>query len=207
MAWVGAGTAVWATAPRWSWLAGVMLIAGTIGVWRACSSDPRRWLRGAAAERSTADLLDSLDRRCWIVRHDLMVPGSRANIDHLAIGPSGVWVVDTKTTRAAVRVGFRRVYFGDRKLDAGPVRWEASVVEDRLGVAVRPVLAVHSAGMRARGGRAGGVKVVRADRLVARLRRGGHRLRPDQVRELAEVSARFFPSFEKRGTSRVSARR
>jgi hypothetical protein len=28
--------------------------------------------------------------------HDRSIPGSRSNIDHLAVVPSGVWVIDTK---------------------------------------------------------------------------------------------------------------
>jgi len=31
-----------------------------------------------------------------VVLHDRLVPGSRANIDHIAIGPSGVFVIDAK---------------------------------------------------------------------------------------------------------------
>ena len=65
--------------------------------------DPERWRRGAAGERATAALLDRLPARTWAVLHDRRVPGSRANLDHLIIGPSGVWVLDTKTTRARVR--------------------------------------------------------------------------------------------------------
>src|SRR5947209_146921 len=76
--------------------------------------------------------LERLPRRRWAVWHDLPVPGSRANIDHLVVGPTGVWVVDTKTTRAEVRSGWRSVRLGDRRLDVAPTRWEAEVVADRL---------------------------------------------------------------------------
>jgi len=31
-----------------------------------------------------------------VVLHDRSIPGSRANIDHIAIVPSGVWIIDTK---------------------------------------------------------------------------------------------------------------
>jgi hypothetical protein len=34
-----------------------------------------------------------------IVLHDLRVPGSRANIDHVVVAPSGVWVVDSEWRR------------------------------------------------------------------------------------------------------------
>lgn len=60
-----------------------------------------RWRFGAAGEMRTAAVLSRLERR-WrrhrrcIVLHDRIVPGSRANIDHVVVGPSGVWVLDTK---------------------------------------------------------------------------------------------------------------
>jgi hypothetical protein len=34
--------------------------------------------------------------RVGLVLHDRSVPGTRSNIDHLAVVPSGVWVIDTK---------------------------------------------------------------------------------------------------------------
>jgi hypothetical protein len=51
------------------------------------SPEASAWRRGAAGERRTARLLDPLERHGWAVLHDLAVPGSRANIDHLVIGP------------------------------------------------------------------------------------------------------------------------
>jgi len=40
-----------------------------------------------------------------IVIHDRRIPGrGRANIDHLAIGPGGVTVIDTKSSRGQVQV-------------------------------------------------------------------------------------------------------
>jgi hypothetical protein len=53
------------------------------------SPDAVAWRRGAAGERRTARLLGPLERQGWAVLHDLAVPGSRANLDHLAIGPGG----------------------------------------------------------------------------------------------------------------------
>ena len=63
------------------------------------SPDAVAWRRGAAGERRTARLLDPLERHGWAVLHDLAVPGSRANIDHLVIGPGGVFVIDSKQYR------------------------------------------------------------------------------------------------------------
>jgi hypothetical protein len=155
-------------------------------------SDPERWLRGAAGEEATARELERLPVRRWVVRHDLRIPGSRANLDHLVIGPSGVWVVDTKTTRAEVRVRWGTVRVGDRRLDAAPTRWEAQVVADRLGVPVRPVIALHGRGLRRRGGRCRGVHVVPAAGLPRRLRRGRRRLSRADVAELALRAENIF---------------
>ena len=60
------------------------------------SPDTVAWRRGAAGERHTARLLDPLERHGWAVLHDLALPGSRANIDHLVIGPGGALVIDSK---------------------------------------------------------------------------------------------------------------
>jgi hypothetical protein len=138
--------------------------------WRT-RPDPDRWRRGAAGERATAALLDRLPSRTWAILHDRRVPGSRANIDHLVVGPSGVWVLDSKATRSTVRATWRTVWFGDRRLDTEPVKWEAQVVADRLGVPVRPLVVVHGRGLRRRGGRSAGVRVVPASRVVRWVRR------------------------------------
>jgi hypothetical protein len=52
------------------------------------------WAKGALGEEQVASVLVG----CSGVRtvHDRRIPGSRANIDHVAIGPSGVFVIDAK---------------------------------------------------------------------------------------------------------------
>jgi hypothetical protein len=163
-------------------------------------SDPERWLRGARGEAATAGVLDRLPPRRWIVRHDLRIPGSRANLDHLVIGPSGVWVIDTKTTRARVRVRWRAVYFGDRRLDPASTAWEADVVSDRLGVRARPLIAVPGQGLRRRGGRCGRVRVLPLAGLNRRIQRGRRRLRPGDVAGLGrQAEAVFRPASPVRG--------
>lgn len=150
-------------------------------------SDTDRWLRGAVGEQATARILQGLSARRWVVLHDLAVPGSRANIDHVVIGRTGVWVIDSKTTRSRVRPGWRRVYFGDRQLDADPVRWEAQVVADRLGAPTRPLIVVH--GDLARRARAGRVRVVPAAQLLRSIRRGRRRLSRLEVASAADLAA------------------
>jgi hypothetical protein len=163
--------------------------------------DPQRWLRGAAGEVATATLLERLPAGEWAVLHDLAVPASRANIDHLAIGPNGVWVIDTKATRGRARRGVTGLWLGSRRLDTGPVRFEAQVVADRLGLPARAVVAVHGdTGLRRRGVRCRGVRVVAAGRLPHLLRRtrwwaAGGRLHPAEVERLARLAlAQFAPA-------------
>jgi hypothetical protein len=55
------------------------------------------WQRGLDGERRTGDVLASLQGQGWAVLHDLHWPGRPfANIDHIAIGPTGVFVIDSK---------------------------------------------------------------------------------------------------------------
>jgi hypothetical protein len=53
------------------------------------STQARAWRRGARGERQTARLLDRLGHDGYRVIHDLAMPGSPANIDHLVVGPVG----------------------------------------------------------------------------------------------------------------------
>ena len=71
-----------------------------------------------------------LHRHGVVLVHHRRIPGSRANIDHLAIGPGGVTVIDAKRIRGRVRVARARSLSGDargRLLIAG--REETGLVE------------------------------------------------------------------------------
>jgi hypothetical protein len=179
-------------------LLGALFVAATL--WRP-NPDSDRWLRGSAGEVGSAVALEALSRRRWHVFHDLGVPGSRANIDHLAVGRTGVWVIDTKTTRAPVRIGLVTVRLGDRRLSTESVRWQAEVVSERLGVKARPLIALHRGGspdgsrIPRRGVSRGGVRVVLAGDLASRLRRGRRRLGRSAADTLAgEVLSVFRPA-------------
>jgi len=61
--------------------------------------------RHAAGRRSTARALAGLTADGWLFLHDLPRPGRRfATIDHVAVGPGGVVVVDTKSWAGVVDV-------------------------------------------------------------------------------------------------------
>jgi len=80
---------------------------------RRLAEEQHRWAVGARGEELLAE---SLARRCpsALLLHDRRMPGSRANIDHVAVAASGVYVIDAKRYRGKIEV--RRALLGDAKL-------------------------------------------------------------------------------------------
>lgn len=61
------------------------------------------WRTGAEGERRVGRHLEALAGGGRIeVLHDRSIPGSRANLDHLVVGPSGIFVVDAKRYKGRV---------------------------------------------------------------------------------------------------------
>jgi hypothetical protein len=74
------------------------------------------------------------------VLHDRAIRGTRANIDHIAIAPSGVWVIDTKRFHGKIRV--QQPLFGqDKLLVAARDRTKLIVGLERQRTAVAEALA------------------------------------------------------------------
>jgi hypothetical protein len=68
----------------------------------------RAWEVGALGEERVGAVLQGASARGVLALHDRRIPGRRSNIDHIAIGPAGVFVIDTKRyENAEIRV--RRV--------------------------------------------------------------------------------------------------
>lgn len=69
------------------------------GLILAISDDPqstRAWDTGATGEERLGSRLTELASERLRVLHDRRIPRSTANIDHIAITPSGIWVIDAK---------------------------------------------------------------------------------------------------------------
>ena len=56
----------------------------------------KAWAKGALGEERLGARLDSLVSASVAVLHDRRIPGTKANIDHIAITPAGIWVIDAK---------------------------------------------------------------------------------------------------------------
>ncbi len=112
------GIALATSGTTWS-LAGWGLVA--LGVMRTVTSlyiEPphvRAWAIGAAGEERLGVVLEALDSDGFVILHDLRVPGSRENIDHVLIGPPGVMIVETKTYDGSVRVRRGELYIRGRR--------------------------------------------------------------------------------------------
>ncbi|MBM0123717.1 nuclease-related domain-containing protein [Pimelobacter simplex] len=69
------------------------------GLILALSDDPQSttaWKSGALGEERLGQRLDGLASDTLLVLHDRRVPGTRANIDHIAVTPTGVYAIDAK---------------------------------------------------------------------------------------------------------------
>jgi hypothetical protein len=125
-----------------------------------------------------------------VVFHDLAVPGSPANVDHLVIGPSGVFVVDSKQWAGSVLQGTDGLawydhYRLDRTLET--VRWEAQVIGRLLGTRAAALLCVHGAHVQGGGLHTQGVAIVPAHLLRGAL--GYDRVLSDADVELLAATA------------------
>jgi hypothetical protein len=154
--------------------------------------DASAWRRGAAGERRTARLLGPLERHGWVAVHDLGVPGSRANIDHLVIGPGGVFVIDSKQYRGRLQLDrFGRLWHGRYPLAPvlRSVEFEADQAAQVLAdpdVVVLPLVAVHGAQVPWGKVVMNGVPVVPARRLPNMLRELPAVLGPERIAALAD---------------------
>jgi Nuclease-related domain len=170
------------------------------------------WASGAAGEEALAD---SLARRSpeALVLHDRRLPGRRTNIDHLAVAPSGVYVIDAKRYKGTIEV--QKPLFGKEKLVIAG-RDKTKLVEGlkRQVEAVRKGLALIESTAPLHGcfcfinppGQAGGsgIPLLRTltveghplyypKRLAKRLNQSGE-LTPGDILVVAEALAELFPA-------------
>jgi hypothetical protein len=130
---------------------------GSIAV-AASAEDPATvaWKRGAIGESKLAAALAEVPQVRAL--HDRRVRGTRGNIDHIVVGPTGVFVIDAKLYRGVIRVRDRgtlfktdeRLYVGSRDCSrlAENMAWQVAAIKAVLasvGVAyssvpVQPVL-------------------------------------------------------------------
>jgi Nuclease-related domain len=136
-----------------------------------------RWQKGADGERLVGGLLESLHEQGWRVLHDISF-GS-ANIDHVAIGPGGVFTIETKSHPGRLSVD---------RIDPRMLKqaWaEKKRLEEITGLHVQPLLVFSRAYIQGRVPcRRDGVAVLPARMLAGYLQRARRRYSQEQVQSL-----------------------
>lgn len=91
------GTFIPARHHIWPYIGG-MLSGGALAFYMMMRESPPAWIEnyqvGAFGEERTAKVLAPLLKQGWIIVHD--ISRIKSNLDHVAIGPGGVFVLDTK---------------------------------------------------------------------------------------------------------------
>lgn len=131
------------------------LVTLGVGIWRFLRLRPHlRQLRlGLEGEQAVGQSLERLREQGYQVFHD--IPAEGFNIDHVCIGPAGVFTIETKTWSKPLRGDARVRWDGERLTVNGAVperdpvsqaqgqaRWLARLIEDSAGrkVPVQPVI-------------------------------------------------------------------
>jgi hypothetical protein len=115
--------------------------------------DPRGSRPGASAQaayqRRTASVLRPLEQRGDLVLHDVTPPGWPASLEHLVVGPTGVWVIQSWRRAQPPPLHKAPSPWHGRGATAGPLpdlRWQAAAIADTLAdgvlLPVRPLLCV-----------------------------------------------------------------
>jgi hypothetical protein len=169
----------------------------------AMSADIRHeshWARTAASEERARRLERLLAGSGNWLLSDRRVPGARTAVDHLAIGPQGVTVIDAVDEPGRVRVveGSLLVNGEDRSTLVRDVMRQVEVI--RLGLAASPSIPVNGAicwvesdGLpRLRKLELGGILIDGARALAEELRRPGP-VSPKRAKQIAGVLDRRLP--------------
>jgi hypothetical protein len=137
--------------------------------------------RGAQGEEHVGGLLDRLADGEWTVIHDATL--GRGNIDHILIGPAGVFTVETKSHPGPIRVG--RVHGAA----LGQARAEGRAIELVTGLEVEPLIVFSRAWVDRPMARRKGVRVVPARMLLGYLGKRPQRLSREEIERAQEQVA------------------
>ncbi len=128
---------------------------------------------GAAGEEHVGGLLDELAGQRWRVIHDASL--GRGNVDHILIGPAGLFTIETKSHPGPVRVG--RVHGAT----LNQARAQSRAIEQATGLPVEPLIVYSRAWVDRPMARRKGVRIVPARLLLGYLGKRPTTLSREQV--------------------------
>jgi Nuclease-related domain len=162
------------------------------------------------AQRRTQHQLAKMRRAGYHTLHARPIPDSREVIDHLVVGPTGVYAIDSEKWLKDLPIRTRngkQLWHGpeSKKQRLEHARWEAQQASDRLSAAlgyeveVRPAMAVYGPPIPWDIATIRDVDVFSGPRLRKYLRRRARmkkdvpRLTRDQVREIYDAAGKVLP--------------
>ncbi|MEH0402883.1 nuclease-related domain-containing protein [[Kitasatospora] papulosa] len=185
-------------------------LADLLGIDTQAGRLARRCDAGAEGERRAAARLEDLLRDGWTILYDRALPRSRANVDALAISPTGaVFLLDPKkwTGRFPLSVRAGRLWHGEvdvtDRLDG--VLHERDTVARLLTVKVTPIVSMEGPQLVGPHGRPAtqlefrGIRIVPADRLPAVLRASGRIPGQRSASALITTAERVLPYYPQGG--------
>jgi Nuclease-related domain len=166
-------------------------------------------VRLTGAQKRTQRQLARMERSGYRALHSRPIPGSKEQIDHFVVGPTGAYAIDSEAwdKRLPIRTrNGRQLWHGpfSKKDRLEHARWEASQASEMLTAAlghpvyVRPVLAVYGPGVPWNVATIREVDVFSGDRLRKYLRRNAllrdrPKLSRDEVEQIYTAAARVLP--------------
>jgi hypothetical protein len=161
------------------------------------------------AQRRTIKQLAAMERAGYVALHRRPIPNSAEVIDHLVVGPTGVYAIDSEKWDKNLPIrtsNQKQLWLGpeSKKERLQHAHWEAGRASERLSaklgmkITVQPALAVYGPKIPWDVLTVRGVDVFSGDRLRTYLRRRARRksqlpLTSEQIRRVYEAAAEVLP--------------
>lgn len=154
--------------------------------------------RGALAEEHVGGLLDELPTDRWRVIHDASL--GRGNVDHIAIGPPGLFTVETKSHPGPIRVTrMHGATVAQAQAQARAIGWVT-------GLQAQPLIVFSRAWVDRPGARRKGVCVLPARMLVGNLTRRPTVLTGEEVQRAHELLVQALTQHRQQSRQRLGGR-
>jgi Nuclease-related domain len=189
--------------------AGALVVGADVGYRFRTSPAFLPTAKASSAQRRTRRRLARLGSLGYLSLHERAIPGTASVIDHLVVGPAGIYAVDSEVWDRRLPVRATRggkLFHGPRDQAARleHAQWEAGqaarLIGEALGqpVTARPAMVIYGPTVPWIVVRIGGVDVFCGRRLGKYLRREAHGrsrcLDDRQIEAIHEVAARVLPS-------------
>lgn len=94
-------------------------VGGSAALREARSRRDPKWTKGAAGEYLMDLSLHKHVNEGAVILTDRQVPGTKSNIDHIVVAPSGVWIIDAKVWRGKIEYKSTSIFGLDSRLFVG----------------------------------------------------------------------------------------